>query len=334
MTGIFTYRNFSLADTPPLDGKVAVITGGSAEITKQLLIHRIHKVYVIGRSQEKYEIALREWRELDESNVKRVEFLQCDLADIRAVQDVARRIKEKTDRLDILFCNAGLPLKRAYSLSPQSIEIIFAVNTVGHHILTTLLLPLLKSTTSRFKTNDARIILTTSSLHSLCRELDLSLLTSPTRTKNSLYDGIWRYARSKVGNILFTRELSRRLLLDRSDPRSRDVFVNCFFPGNIATEQMDVWKEYFGPVLGWLFKMVFAVVGQSTRDAAAGGLYLAASEEIVEDGDGVRGEYFIPIAERCETSELAGDMELAGELWRWTENKAAETLGEGWQDVD
>src|SRR5699024_7691627 len=111
------------------------------------------------------------------------------------------------------------------------------------------------------------------------------------------------------------RELSRRLLLDRTDPRSKDIFVNCFFPGNIATEQMDVWKEYFGSILGWLVKKFFAVAGQSILDGAAGGLYLAASEDIIEGGDGIRGEYFIPIAEKCETSEIAGDMELADELW-------------------
>lgn len=78
---------------------------------------------------------------------------------------------------------------------------------------------------------------------------------------------------------------------------------------------MDVWKGYLGVPLGWAVKKFFSVVGQSIQDGAAGGLYLAASEDIIEDGDGVRGEYFIPIATRCETSEIAGDMELAGELW-------------------
>lgn len=128
---------------------------------------------------------------------------------------------------------------------------------------------------------------------------------------------------------------------------------------------MDVWKEYFGSILGWLVKKFFAVAGQSVLDGAAGGLYLAASEDIIEGGDGIRGEYFIPIAERCETSEIAGDMELAEELWvsiflftfmqhnlqwchghnfltespsmggqEWTEKKVAETLGEGWQNVE
>jgi NAD(P)-dependent dehydrogenase (short-subunit alcohol dehydrogenase family) len=187
---------------------------------------------------------------------------------------------------------------------------------VGHFLLVSLLLPLLKSTTVKFKTNDARIVIATSSLHSLCRELNLHLLTSPTPTKSPYYDGIWRYGRSKLANILFTRELTRRLLADNeTDPCSKDIFVNCFFPGNIATEQMDVWKEYLGRPGGWGLKKFFAVMGQSTQDGAAGALYLAASEEIVADEEGVRGEYFVPIATRAETSELAGDMEVAGGLW-------------------
>ena len=176
-----------------------------------------------------------------------------------------------------------------------------------------------------------------------CRELNFDLLTSPTRTKPSFYDGVWRYARSKAGNILFTRELSRRLMVEgeqgvsssssalpsvsassRSggdDAAGRQagekIYVNCFFPGNIATEQMEVWKSYFGVVLGWLVKMFFALFGQSTQDGAATAMFLATSPKVTER-EGIRGQYFIPVAKRDNVSKLAGDMKLARELWvRW-----------------
>jgi NAD(P)-dependent dehydrogenase (short-subunit alcohol dehydrogenase family) len=170
----------------------------------------------------------------------------------------------------------------------------------------------------RFKTSDARIVITSSSLHAFCRELDLNLLTSSVPAKPTWYDGIWRYARSKLGNILFTRELSRRLLLsetvDGEDSASRRVLVNCFFPGNIATEQMDIWKKYLGAPLGWSFKKFFSIAGQTTKDGAATALFLVASDK-VKEGDGIRGEYFIPIAKRSEPSALARDMNLGRELW-------------------
>lgn len=186
--------------------------------------------------------------------------------------------------------------------------------------------------------------MTSSSLHSFCKKLDFDLLTSPTRTKRAFYDGIWRYGRSKTGDILFTRELSKRLMLDGAEATaeqtasasasgsssgsgsvakgpstgerkaSERIYVNCFFPGNIATEQMEVWKKYFGTVLGWLFKRFFRLFGQSTQDGATTAMFLATSPKVTE-GEGMRGGYFIPIAKRDAVSKLAQDEMLASELW-------------------
>jgi NAD(P)-dependent dehydrogenase (short-subunit alcohol dehydrogenase family) len=222
-----------------------------------------------------------------------------------------------------------------------------------------LLLPLLKDTVAEYKT-DARIVVTSSSLHLICRSLDLDLLTSPVRTKAASYDGVWRYARSKLGNILYAKELSRRLLSD-SDSRSHQIYVNAYFPGNIATEQMDGWKEYFGVCGAWSIKKFFSVAGQSTEDGAATAVYLATSKEIAE-GQGVRGQYFIPIAKKDTTSSIANDMKLAQQLWvsgnrlpsifasfissqspkahfhpwryqDWIDSRVTEALGDGWQSA-
>jgi NAD(P)-dependent dehydrogenase (short-subunit alcohol dehydrogenase family) len=337
MTGIFTYKSFSLRDTPALDGKVAVVTGGQAgigkEICTQLLFHGIEKIFILARSRTKFDAALEEWRERDGINLGltsdnkdpvKLHFISCDLGDICAVREAADQIKQDTDRLDLVICNAGLGIAPQYSLSPQSIESVFATNCVGHHVLIMTLLPLMKTTTIKYST-DARVVVTSSSLHLMCRRLDLDLLTSPTRTKPSMYDGIWRYARSKLGNILFTRELSRRLLSD-PDPGSKNIYVNSFFPGNIATEQMDSWQLYFGSLIGRMIKWFFSVFGQSLEDGAATALYLAASKEIVA-GEGVRGQYFIPIAKTSRTSSISQDVQLAKDLWDWIDGQAEETLG-------
>jgi NAD(P)-dependent dehydrogenase (short-subunit alcohol dehydrogenase family) len=103
-----------------------------------------------------------------------------------------------------LTCSSGDPIKPEYSLSPQGIESLFATNCVGHHILVALLLPLLRSTIVQHRAPDARIIFTTSSLHVFCCELEFDLLTASTPSKSAYYDGIWRYARSKLANILYT----------------------------------------------------------------------------------------------------------------------------------
>ncbi|KAB8267531.1 hypothetical protein BDV30DRAFT_36615 [Aspergillus minisclerotigenes] len=332
MSGFFTYRQFSLYDTPSLANQVAVVTGGQAgigkEITAQLLLHGIETVYVLARSHDKYIRAQEEWqRRIGGSLGKgdtRVQFIQCDLADIVAAKSAANELKHKTDRLDIMICNAAIGVSTNYERSPQGIEQVFASNCVGHQVLATNLLPLMKRTINQGKASNGRIAVASSSMHAFCRELNLDLLTSSTRLKPAYIDGVWRYARAKVGNILFARELSLRLMQEE-DPTSSKIYVNAFFPGNIVTDQWSVWDEYIGEALGSLLRILFSIIGQSLEDGAANAIYLAASPKVISNS--TRGQYFIPIAKPYKTTAIASDMKLARDLWDWTEAKAAEALG-------
>ncbi|KAJ5824441.1 hypothetical protein N7447_006781 [Penicillium robsamsonii] len=338
MTGIFTYRNFPLANTPALNGRVAVVT---------LLLHGIEKVIIIARSEDRYTTAREEWRHregISLENDTRAEFVKCDLGDIRDVKAAVAKIKQLTSRIHILICNAGelrlsisieslrintslqneaISVQNECKCSPQNIERVFATNCIGHQVLTTSLLPLLKNGVT--PSSDVRIAVTSSSFHFWCQQLDLDLLFSSSRVKwPALYDGVWRYGRSKLGNILFAKELSRRLL-DDQDPASKQIYVNSFFPGNIVTDQWRGWNSYFGGFLGWLIRMVGSWLGQSPEDGAATALYLVASHEVREQDH--RGQYFIPIATLCESSATSGDMKLARDLWDWIDAQATGTLG-------
>lgn len=211
-----------------------------------------------------------------------------------------------------------------YTLSPQGVETIFATNHVGHFALTLMILPMMESTASKY--GSARIAVTSSCLHLGCQELDLSLVTSPTRVKSPVtVDSFWRYCRSKLANILFARELASRL----EKKGASNVYVNSFFPGNTPTDGMDNWKEAFGNAIGSLIKGGFGVVGQSPEQCAATAVYLVASKDIeIRD---VKGKYFVPIAHEGTPSKPAMDDDLAKNLWYWSDNKIAETLGKGWQ---
>lgn len=207
---------------------------------------------------------------------------------------------------------SGLGVPYEYKRSPQGIDRVFATNCVGHQVLVTLLLPLLKKAVPTAP-RGVRVVVTSSSLHSVCRQLDLDLLTSPSPVKwPPVLDGVWRYGRSKLGNILFAKELSRLLQEDR-DPASEHIYVNSFFPGNIVTNQWRSWDTYFGPLIGSLMRTLGSYCRQSAEDGAATALYLAASDEVREQSS--RGRYFIPIAEPCDPSPLGTDMELARNLW-------------------
>jgi NAD(P)-dependent dehydrogenase (short-subunit alcohol dehydrogenase family) len=115
LMGFVSFKCFSLSETPPLEGKVAVITGGQAgigkEMTAQLLLHGISKVYIIARNESKYIEANDYWREIKglamEDIKRRTEFLACDLGDIKSVERVGHELLRKLHRLDILINNAG-----------------------------------------------------------------------------------------------------------------------------------------------------------------------------------------------------------------------------------
>jgi NAD(P)-dependent dehydrogenase (short-subunit alcohol dehydrogenase family) len=161
-----------------------------------------------------------------------------------------------------------------------------------------------------------------------CHEIDFATLTSPTRTKRFAgIDSTYRYARSKLANILFTRELTRRL----KERGIENVYANVYFPGNIPTEAMNTWKELFG-VAGNLVKGAFRLIGQSATDGAATAIFLATSPEV--ERCQMRGKYFIPIAAEGKTSKTAEDMDVARELWEWTDEKVTETLGRDWQGIE
>jgi len=329
---LINYRNFHLEDTPSLEGKIAVLTGGSdgigREITAQLLKHDIDTLYILSRTQEKFNDAKEYWIEkhgLREEHIRRrTEFLPCDLSDITAVKKVADGLVSKLHRLDILFLNAGLPPMKEYTLSPQGIENTFSV-VVGHFVLTQILLQTIEDSAEKY--DDSRIITTSSSFHVGCQELDYNLLraTLPIKSPDAL-DSCWRYARSKLGTILFTQELAHRL----DNHGAMNVFANTFFPGNVPTGAMDTWKDLFGTVPGVSLKGIFEVVGQSAEDGATTGIYLATSEEVKKKE--LKGKYFIPIAKEGETTKLAKDRDLARNLWYWSDSQVTQVLGKGWEE--
>lgn len=146
-----------------------------------------------------------------------------------------------------------------------------------------------------------------SSLHTLCRSVDFGALTAETGSEGA-YSGAYRYARSKLANILFARALAAKV------PPS--VFANVYFPGNVPTAAMEAWKGMVGP-LGGVVGAVFRRVGQSLEDGAATAVFLGAAEE-VERG-GYRGEYWVPVANIEACSAVAMDEGLAERLWGWSE---------------
>lgn len=119
-------QQFDLNQTPSLEGKVAVITGGSEGIgygaSHTFLSKGISKLFILSVSKDVIDGALDAIKqEMGEEVANKVTWLQCDLADWHAVKETADKIASSTDRLDILFNNAGRGIM-TYQLTDYGVD--------------------------------------------------------------------------------------------------------------------------------------------------------------------------------------------------------------------
>jgi NAD(P)-dependent dehydrogenase (short-subunit alcohol dehydrogenase family) len=199
-----------------MDGKVVLVTGSTQGIGLQTAVGLAKlgaRVTMVGRDRERSEAALAEVKKVSGSDT--VELLLADLSSLRAVKGLADELKSRHDKLDVLLNNAGA-IHQTRKLSADGIEMTFAVNHLAYMLLVRELLPLLT------KSAPARIVNVASEAHRRAR-FDLGDLEAQRG-----YSPMTVYGNSKLANILYTRELSRRLA-------GSGVTANCLHPGVVAT---------------------------------------------------------------------------------------------------
>jgi NAD(P)-dependent dehydrogenase (short-subunit alcohol dehydrogenase family) len=268
-------------------GKRILVTGATSGIGLEAaaaLAAQGADVVLVGRSPERTQGAVAEVER--RSGRTGVESLLCDFASQRSVRALASRVLGRYDRLDVLIDNAG-GVNASRRLTEDGIEATFAVNHLGYFLLTNLLLDLL------VKSAPARIVVTASRGHRF-GTIDFDDLGFERG-----YQIMKAYGRSKLANVLFTRELARRL-------SSTGVTVNCLHPGAVAT---NIWSG----APGWA-KPILAVAARPFFISAEKGgqtlVHLAASPDL----DDVSGEYFEKNV-AVKPGKLAHDDELARRLW-------------------
>ena len=126
---------------------------------------------------------------------------KCDLASFASVREFCRQIGKEEKKVDILINNAGMFASKR-TLTEDGQEAVFQVNHLGHFLLTNLLLDKLKAAKA------ARIINVSSTGHWAVLRFPFD---DPTFAKSWFYNGMSVYAITKLANVLFTRELSKRL---------------------------------------------------------------------------------------------------------------------------
>lgn len=225
-------HQFSLSDCPDLTGKVAVITGGSEGIgygtSHTLLSHNISKLFILSISadvvaQSKDAVA----KELGQQYADRTIWMKCDLTDWKQTKDVAEKIKEQTDRLDILVNNAARGIM-TFELTDYGVDRHMALNHMGHVVLTSHLLPLMKKTAEE-KGSVVRIVNQASNAHQAtpkdCKFESLEELNQDLGPNG-------QYGRSKLAGILYARYFNRKVT-QNGHP---NVLMNATHPGFVSTK--------------------------------------------------------------------------------------------------
>jgi NAD(P)-dependent dehydrogenase (short-subunit alcohol dehydrogenase family) len=204
-------------DARDLEGRVFLMTGGTEGIGKaaaHALAKRGATLVLIGRDPEKTTRVVAELKAA--SGNERIETIIADLSRLADVRAAAERFRAGHDRLDVLVNNAGAMFDQALR-SADGYELTFALNHLAYFQLTAALLDLLK------KTPGARVVSTASNAHRR-GQIDLDDIAAGNKSRL----GFLRYSDSKLANILFTRELARRLA-------GTGVVATCFHPGFIAS---------------------------------------------------------------------------------------------------
>ena len=272
-----------------MKGKIALITGANAGIGKATalgLAGRGARVVMVCRSRERGEAARSE---IARKTGGEVDLLIADLSSQREVRLLAGSIMERYPRLDVLILNAGV-FTGVRQETEDGLELQFGVNHAAPYLLARLILDLLR------RSAPSRIVVVSSEAHRR-GSIDFDDLQKTRR-----YSGLSAYSQSKLCNVLFTRELARRL--DGSG-----VTVNALHPGVIGTKLV----YEFLPLGGLRPLRLLAPVLKRPRHGARTPMYLASSEEV----EGVSGLYFRD-TKPVEPSDSARDPALAGRLWEET----------------
>ena len=266
--------------------KIVVITGGTSgigEVAAERLAHMGARIILVARDRSRGERSLARLRDQAPNLAHTVHY--ADLTRISEMKRVAAEIAEAEPRIDVLINNAGA-LFGARRLTEDGLESTFALNHMAYFVVTAGLLPRLSASAP------ARVVNTASAAHQGA-SLDLDDLQS-----EKSFAAMKAYGRSKLCNILFTRELARRL-------EGAGVTANCLHPGFVATRIANESGGLISRFAG--LAKLFAISPEEGADTV---IYLASSPAVAAR----TGQYFYkrrPIA----PSQAAQDDKAAFSLW-------------------
>ncbi len=271
----------------PLSGKIVLVTGATSGIGLEAAVTLAREgaqVGLVGRDPKRTAAAVLLVKQ--RSRQDRVDSFLCDFTSQAQIRSLSAAVHARYDRLHVLINNAGAVYKRR-TLTEDGIEATFAVNHLGYFLLTALLLDLLE------KGAPSRVVNVASIGHRQ-GTMDFSDLGFERG-----YGIMKAYQRSKLGNILFTRELAKRV-------SAKGITVNSLHPGAVATQIWNGAPLWAQPLLALLKRLIMITPEEGGQTLT----YLATSPEVSQQ----TGLYFEKNRPK-KPAPLAEDDALAKRLW-------------------
>jgi len=295
-----------------LTGKVAIVTGGNTGIgyhTVKFLARKGAKVYLGARNEAKAMAALAE---LEKEGIGhgQVEFLNVNFGDPRWAKTAAEGFLTKESRLDILVNNAA-QLTGEYEKSPDGVNTLMVINHFSPFVFTRTLLPLMTET-SRKPGSDVRIVTLGSVAHTQSQATDPKVKFRALQDFNhefasDFYPDWSRYAVSKLANILFARELQKKL-----DQAQIPILSIPIHPGEVNT---------FADRLPWPFlaNIAMELFFMRAEPGSYTSCFAAASPLVKNFPTKYKNAYLEPVGRIGDLSSNAKRDDLAADLWETTE---------------
>jgi NAD(P)-dependent dehydrogenase (short-subunit alcohol dehydrogenase family) len=270
-----------------LKGRNILVTGSTSGLgleTVKVLAQRGARVFATGRTKDKAAAACERVPGV-------IVPLACELSEPKSVRGCVEALKQEGVKLDAIIANAGImalpELQRSHGY-----ELQFFTNHIGHFLLITELLELLN--------DKARIVVLSSAAHTRAPKVGIEF---DNLSGERGYQPWAAYGQSKLANLLFAKELAKRLA-------GSGKTANAVHPGVIKTNL----GRSMAPVARVALAIAEPLALKSLAEGAATQCYVATRPELA----GVTGEYFAD-CNVAHSSALSRDTALATRLWEESE---------------
>lgn len=278
--------------------RTTVITGATSGIGKETalaLAKKDHALYLLVRNVAKGEELKKDI--IAQSGNRSVFVIHCDLADMQTVKQAADELKGKLIAINVLINNAG-GINPSRHESKDGIELTFAMNHLGHFLLTMSLLPLLQK-------GQARVINVSSEAHKMARPQ----LLNDVQFKQD-YSSWKAYGLAKLSNIYFAKSLAEKYA-------QSGITAYALHPGIVKS---DFWSGMGG--LNAILKILASPFMITPREGAQTSIYLAGQIKLSPK---LNGQYFKK-SQVAKTTLAAQNLSARNKLWQISEQLVAPFL--------